>query len=101
MIDEMLTLLERDDEVKAPTRQITGHEDLLSSRDAYIQVMRKSILELYESVTNAIEIRQMQQAEFVAAVYPKPPASRPMIPARRPSSFTRELMETSTKRRKL
>ena len=55
MIDEMMTLLEsvqvgednkkayyvksfveRDDEVKAPTRQIAGHKDLLSSRDAYI-----------------------------------------------------------------
>ena len=75
MIDEMMTLLEseqggevnknayyvkslveRDDEAKAPTRQITGHKDLLSSS------------ELDESVTNAIEIRQMQQAEFVAAV---------------------------------
>ena len=68
MIDEMITLLERDDEAKALTRQITGHKDLLSSRDAYIQVMRGSILELDESVTNAIETRQIQQAEFVAAV---------------------------------
>ena len=59
---------ERDDEAKAPTRQITGHNDLLASRDAHIQVMRKSIPELDESVTNAIEIWQMQQAEFVAAV---------------------------------
>ena len=75
MIDEMRTLLEsvqvgedtkkayyvksfveKDDEAKAPTRQITGHKDLLSSS------------ELDESVTNATEIRQMQQAEFVAAV---------------------------------
>ena len=48
MIDEMMTLLERDDEAEAPTRQITGHKDLLSSS------------ELDESVTNAIEIRQMQ-----------------------------------------
>ena len=67
MIDEMMTLLEseqdgevnkkacyvksfveKDDEAKAPTRQITGHKDLLSSS------------ELDESVTNAIEIRQMQ-----------------------------------------
>ena len=67
MVDEMMTLLERDDEAKAPT----GHKDLFSSRDAYIQAMRKSILELDESVTNAIETRQMQQAEFVAAVYRK------------------------------
>ena len=43
MIDEMMTLLVSDDEAKAPTRQITGHKDLLSSRDAYIQAMRKSI----------------------------------------------------------
>ena len=72
MIVEMMTLLEsvqdgekacyvnsfdeRDDEAKASTRQITGHKDLLSSS------------ELDESVTNAIEIRQMQQAEFVTAV---------------------------------
>ena len=78
MIDEMMTLLlseqvgevnkkayyvksfvEKDDEVKALTRQITGHKDLLSST------------ELDESVTNAIKIRQMQQAEFVTAVYSK------------------------------
>ena len=45
----------RDDETKAPTRQITGHKDLLSSS------------ELDESVMNAIKIRQMQQAEFVTA----------------------------------
>ena len=55
----MMTLLESDDEAKALTRQITGHKDLLSSS------------ELDESVTNAIEIRRMQQAEFVAAVYRK------------------------------
>ena len=71
MIDEVMTLLESDDEAKAPTRQITGHKDLLSSRDAHIQAMRKSIPELDESVTNAIETRQMQQAEFVTAVYRK------------------------------
>ena len=78
MIDEMMTLFEsvqvgednkkayyvkgfdeRDDEVKAPTRQITGHKDLLFSS------------EFDESVMNAIEIRQMQQAEFVTAVYRK------------------------------
>ena len=78
MIDEMMTLLEsvqvrednknaynakslveRDDEAKGPTRQITGHKDLLSSS------------ELDESVTNVIEIRQMQQAVFVTAVYRK------------------------------
>ena len=59
MIDEMMTLLESDDEAKALTRQITGHKDLLSSS------------ELDESVTNAIEIRQMQQAEFVTAVHRK------------------------------
>ena len=47
---------EIDDEAKEPTRQITGHKDLLSSS------------ELDESVTNAIETRQMQQVEFVAAV---------------------------------
>ena len=50
MIDEMMTLLESDDEAKALTRQNTGHKDLLSSS------------ELDGSVTNAIEIRQMQQA---------------------------------------
>ena len=69
----------------------------------------KSIPELDESVTNAIEIRQMQQAEFVTAaiasvrdikeslqemksgrhIRSKPCTSRPMIPARRPSSFIR------------
>ena len=59
MIDEMMTLLESDDEAKALTRQITGHKDPLSSS------------ELDESVTNAIETRQMQQAEFVTAVYRK------------------------------
>ena len=72
MIDEMMTLLvseqveednkkayyvkslvDTDDEAEAPRRQITGHEDLLFSS------------EFDESVTNAIEIRQMQQAEFV------------------------------------
>ena len=45
MIDEMMTLLVSDDEAKAPTRQIIGHKDLLSSS------------EFDESVTNAIEIR--------------------------------------------
>ena len=76
MIDEMMTLLEseqdgdkkacyvksfveKDFEAKAPTRQITGHKDLLSSS------------ELDKSVTNAIEIRQMQQAEFLAAIHRK------------------------------
>ena len=68
MIDEMMTLLESDDEAKALTFQITGHKDLLSSRDAHIQAMRKSIPELDESVTNAIVIRQMQQSEFVTAL---------------------------------
>ena len=53
------SLVERDDEAKAPTRQITGHKDLLSSS------------ELDESVTNAIEIRLMQQAEFVTAIHRK------------------------------
>ena len=116
MIDEMMMLLEsvqveevnkkayhvksfveRGDEATAPTRQITGDKDLLSSS------------ELDEIVTNAIEIGQMQQAEFVTAVYrkcsrhqgvpprtevgrhirAKPRASRLMIPARRPFSFTR------------
>ena len=71
MIDEMITLLESDDEAKAPTRQITGHKDLLSSRDAHFQAMRKSIPELDESLTNTIETGQMQQAEFVTAVYRK------------------------------
>ena len=65
------SFVERDDEAKALTRQITGHKDLLSSRDVHIQAMRKSILELDESVTNAIEIRQMQKAEFMTAVYRK------------------------------
>ena len=60
MIDEMMTLLESDDEAKAPSRQITGHKDLLSSRDAYIQAMRKSIPELDESVTNAIVLKVVQ-----------------------------------------
>ena len=78
MIDEMVTLpesvqvgddnkkayyvksfVERDDEAKAPTRQNTGHKDLLSGS------------KLDESVTSAIEIRQMQQAEFVTAGYRK------------------------------
>ena len=96
---------ERDDEAKAPTRQITGHKDLLFSS------------ELDESVTNAIEIRQMQQAEFVTAVYrkcsrhkessletksrrhirAKPRASRLMILEGRPFGFTREC-ETSFSR---
>ena len=67
--------------------------------------MRKPIPELDESVTNAIEIRQMQQAEFVAAVCrrdikeslqemksgrhvrAKPRARRLVVPARRPLSF--------------
>ena len=118
MIDEMMTFVERDDEAKAPTRQITGHKDLLSSRDVHIQAMRKSIPELDESVMNAIEIRQMQQAEFVTAVYRKcsrdikeslqemksgrhiramPRASRLVILARRPFGFTREC-ETSVSR---
>ena len=43
----MMTLLESDDEAKAPTRQITG----------------QSSSELDESVTNAIEIRP-----FIASV---------------------------------
>ena len=87
MIDEMMTLLEseqsgednkkayyvkrcdqRDDEAKAPTRQITGHKDLLSCRDAHIQAMRRSIPELDESVTNAVGVGLVQQAEFAAAV---------------------------------
>ena len=83
--------------------------DLLSSRDAHIQAMRKSILELDKSVTNAVEIRQMQQAEFVTPIASvrdmkeslqemksgshirsKQRASRLMIPARRPFGFSRE-----------
>ena len=68
MIDEMMTLLVSIDEAKALTRQIIGHKNLWSSRDAYIQVMRRSILELDESVTNAVEIRQMQQTEFACEV---------------------------------
>ena len=70
MIGEMMTLLEsvqvgevnkkayhvksfdeKDDEAKAPTRQVTGHKDLLSSRDVHIQPT-----ELDGSVTNVIEI---------------------------------------------
>ena len=75
----------------------------MSSRDAYIQAMG-------ESVTNAIETRQMQQAEFVADikkllqemksgrhVRAKLRASRLMDPARRPFSFTGEC-ETSVSR---
>ena len=90
--------LESNDEAKAPTRQFTVHKDLLSSS------------ELDETVTNAIEIRQMQQAENVTAFYckcsrdikeplhemksgrhirAKPCASRLMIPARGPFSFIR------------
>ena len=93
MIDEMMTLLESDDEAKALTRQITGHNNLLSSS------------ELDESVTNTIEIRQVQKAEFISASIasvrdikeslqemksgsPKPSARRLMILARRPFSFT-------------
>ena len=34
MIDEMMRLLEKDDEAKALTRQITGHKDLLSSSES-------------------------------------------------------------------
>ena len=56
MIDEMMTLLVSDDEAKALTRQITGHKDLLSSS------------ELDESVTMLLEIRQVQQTEFVPVV---------------------------------
>ena len=82
---------ERYDEAKAPTCQITGRKDLLSSRDAHIQAMRKSIPELDESVTNVIEIRQMQQAEFVAAVCRKcssPPGDE--VGASRPCEATCE-----------
>ena len=92
MVDEKMTLLERDVEAKAPTRLITGHKDLLSSRDACIQAMRKSVRELDESVRNAIQIRQMQQTEFVAAVYHK--CSRhqevPQVGASRPCQATCE-----------
>ena len=98
-------------EAKALTRQITGHNDLLSSRDGAHSGHAEIDLELDESVTNAIEIRQMQQAELVAAVSRKcsrhqgvPPgdevgASRPCeatceqadgLPARQPFGFTRE-----------
>ena len=125
MIDEMMTLIVSDDEAKALTRQITGHKDLLSSRDAHIQAMRKSIPELDENLTNAIEIRQMQQAEFVTAVYRKCSRHQEVLPgdevgASRPCEATCEqaddpgdhsvsfvsarwctLLETSTKRRKL
>ena len=98
MIDEMMTLLESDDEAKAPTRQITGHD--------------------------TIEIRQVQQEEFATAVYHKcsrhqevPPgdeveASRPCEakceqtddPGEATSQFhscVRGGAQTSTKRRKL
>ena len=53
------SFVEKDDEAEAPTRQITGHKDLLSSS------------ELDESVTNAVEFSQMQQAEFISTVYRK------------------------------
>ena len=59
VIVEMMMLHESDDEAKALTRQITGHENLLSSS------------ELDESVTNDTEIRQVQQAEFISAHYRK------------------------------
>ena len=91
MIGEMLTLLEAeqvgddnkkayyiksfdevDDEAKALACQIAGHKDAienhkdqLSSKDAHIEAMRKSILELDESVTKVTEIRQKQHAEFM------------------------------------
>ena len=73
MIDEMMTLFEseqvgevnkkaynvksfdeRDDEAKAPTRQITGHEDLLFS----------SVLD--ESVTNVVEMQQGDQPSIAS-----------------------------------
>ena len=86
MIDEIVMLLVSDaDEAKALTGQIMGHKNLLSRS------------ELDESVTNAIEIRQVQQAEFISLqemksgrqVRAKQRASRLVIPTRRPFSFTR------------
>ena len=91
MIDEMVTLLgaeqvgddnkkaycvksfdERDDEAKAPARQIAGHKDAiddykdqLSSKDAHIEAMQKSIHELDESVRKVSEGRRNQHAEFM------------------------------------
>ena len=85
MIDKMMTLLddnkkafciksfdEREDEAKAPARRIAGHEDViedhkdqLSSKDAHIEAVRKSIPELDESVTEVTEARQQQHAEFM------------------------------------
>ena len=148
MIDEMMTLLEteqvgednkkayyvksfveRDDEAKAPTREITGHKDLFSSRDAHIQAMRKSILKLDEqtdrcsrqsswqpSVASVGDIKEsLQEMKSGRHVRAKPRASRLMVPARRLFGFTREcetsasrkvrddatLLETPTKRWKL
>ena len=63
---------ERDDEAKALARQIAGHRDAiedqkdqLSSKDAHIETVRKSIHELDESVTNVTEGRLKQHAEFM------------------------------------
>ena len=91
MIDEMVTLLEaeqvgddnkkayciksfdvRDDEAKAPARQIAGqkeaiedHKDQLSSKHPHIEAVRKSIPELDESVTKVTEGRQKQHADLI------------------------------------
>ena len=91
MIDEMMTLLEaeqvgddnneadhinsfeeRDDEDKAPARQIDGHEDAIEdhkdqlfSKDAHIEAVRKSIPELDEGVTKVTKGRLKQHAEFL------------------------------------
>ena len=79
---------------------MTGHMDLLSGN------------ELDESVTNAIEIREMQQAKPVTAVYRKCSrhqkvfqemkvgASRPCEATCEHAVVPGEALETSTKRRK-
>ena len=53
-------------EVFGASHQIAGHKDQLSSKGAHIDAVRKAIPELDESVTNVTEIRQKQDAEFMA-----------------------------------
>ena len=107
----------------------SDHEGHLNDRCSQSEQVGKEdkapTRQIDESVTNTIEIRQMQQAEFVTSVYRKcsrhqgvPPgdevgASRPCVamceqaddPGEGFSSLVRArwrtLLETSTKRRKL
>ena len=72
-VDYIESFDERDVEAKALASQITGHKDAiedhkdqLSSKDAHIEAVRESILELDESVTKLTEIIQKQHAEFMA-----------------------------------